>query len=440
MILILLIGFVQSIHQINIDSLFVEKESSNWALVTPIWRKWADRFYPALTDAELEDIALRTGNEKAFNLVNKTPLEESIYIDEVNGVVSNRYYYRIRLQNSSLAESTKWSELSEPIIPPPVTPPRRPVFTKIETGDRKVTIHWALNRDTDLEKYILYRSESKEELEDLRWWEIKPDPRIISVVPDPRLKVINRTLKIPGSLLISEPIGVYRADEFNFDANPIDLQAHALNYYSPNPLAQTEIASTFIHSSNLRITDHEINDLRRIENGTDVVVIYRNNTNEIKILSRFFERPPIIDNQLVGFSNYFYRLKSVNFTTSTSEGSEIISAMPTDSTIPDPPEWHDYTRINETDGTSRILLAWIVFEPNVRCIVQRRSDAQSTSKQASGWLYDPVIVENVTNQWLFSFEDTNTFQNTGYTYRIKIESRSGNVNNIFNEVYIPAVI
>ena len=407
-------------------------------MVTPIWRKWADRFYPALTDAELEVIALRTGNEKAFNLVNKTPLEESIYLDQVNGTVNNRYYYRIRLQNTALAESTDWSELSEPVIPPKVMPPGKPVFTKIEAGDREITLHWALNREPDLEKYILYRSESKEDLQDLRWWDIKADPRIIAVIQDPRLKVNNRALKIPGHLPISEPIGVYRADEFNFNANPVDNQFHALNYFNSSPSSQSEPASEFIASTNPEELNHEITYLRRIENASEVVVVYRNEVNEKRFQSMINVIPPYKDKNLIPLKKYYYRLSGINSNGFLSISDEIKNATAIDQSIPEPPDWINIEWVRVTGNSGELLPAtsdhgipavrieWETPEKVVQGIKVERMGTLGNWLDASTWL------SSETTEFLdLNFEDT-----AENIYRLKVKSFAGNINSIFNELSI----
>jgi hypothetical protein len=47
-------------------------------------------------------------------------------------------------------------------------PPRTPVVTRVEGGDRAVTLRWASNREADLAEYRVYRAEGERDARDLR--------------------------------------------------------------------------------------------------------------------------------------------------------------------------------------------------------------------------------------------------------------------------------
>lgn len=300
-------------------NLFPEVDSSEWSDVTPIWRKWADRFYPSLTNEEVNALAERMGNEKAFKLLTGKPIRETSYIDEINGVVNNRYYYRLKTLNEALSESISWGKISLPVITEVVKGPRKPVFTRVEAGDRKVTLHWSLNREPNFKEYILYRSENKEDLEDLRWWTSNPDPRIVAKIPDPRILTKNNSIEIPAEFEIARILRVYRLDEFDKEANPIVNQPQALNYYTAS--------SEFEISTDDSIA-HRISRLRKIADGVAIALVYEDAQGDIQHLVQQHELIPFTDTGLVGLRDYYYRLVGENEDNLTSEGSLMQKARP----------------------------------------------------------------------------------------------------------------
>lgn len=297
----------------TIAHMFPKKETTAWQNMTPIWRKWADRFYPALTNDELNVIGMRAGNEKAFALITGKPISENRYTDSINGIVKNRYYYRLRLINDALSESSIWGSLSDPIVPPIVMAPRQPVFTKVEAGDRQVTLHWALNREPDLKEYLLYRAETKKELEDLRWWSREADPRIIATILDPRITTLERGISLPATFEIAPDgiLGLYLLEEFDSEATPPTRQPRALNYWNPTPADTDELASVVMISPD-GVANHEITNLRRIANGKAVAVVFRGTSVEVQGITQLQSQPPYTDEGLEGLKDYYYRLGAVN--------------------------------------------------------------------------------------------------------------------------------
>ena len=90
-----------------------------------------------------------------------------VYVDELDGRSTSRYFYRARCVDGAQNLGT-WSHSSPPIHLPNVVPPRTPVITKVLGGDREITLKWASNREPDLKEYWIYRSDSAEAARDLR--------------------------------------------------------------------------------------------------------------------------------------------------------------------------------------------------------------------------------------------------------------------------------
>ncbi len=371
--------------RVTMAALFPEKDTSAWQEITVVWRRWADRFYPALNNEELNVIGMRAGNEKAFVLITAKPIAQPKYLDSVNGIVRNRYYYRLRLINDSLSESSIWGPLSDPIVTPAVMPPRQPVFTKVEAGDRQITLHWALNQEPDLKEYLLYRAETKEELEDLRWWSREADPRIVTTIPDPRIKTLTRAVSLPGELPIGADgiLGVYMLDEFDREADAPNRQTHALNYWNPTPANADELASVFTISPD-GVVDHAVTNLRRVANGKSVAVVYRDTSGEVQVVTQLHEQIPYVDEGLEGLKDYYYRLVAVNDNNNKSTASKVQRIRTLELTNYSAPSIVLVHRQRSTDH-DEIRLAVEVMQPGVELLLQYRAPEQQFWRTLIAW-------------------------------------------------------
>lgn len=423
---------------LSVSNLFAAPGTAIWEEMTPLWRRWADRFYPALTNDELDAIGTRAGNEKAFALITAKPLTDPAFTDSINGVVRNRYYYRLRLINNALAESSIWGLLSEAVTPPAVMPPAKPVFTKIQAANRQVTLYWALNRESNLKEYILYRSESKDSLEDLRWWSTEVDPRIVSHIPDPRIKTFSRSLELPSDIAMASILGVYRLDEFDMEANPISSQTQALNYYKIEE-SGVETLSTFIPSAD-GIAPHQIANLRRIADGVAMATVYAVDSGNSHALIFSHNQIPYVDTGLTGLTPYYYRLVAVNQSNFKATSNEIKSAMALDNTIPDPPVWIESTWVSvspsgdtiplEADGAHAVLLRWQTLPENIREIKVERMNDLGSWENVSGWLAPDTT----------SFLHPEANPEKEHHYRLVVKTFGNNQNIEFDEQIISKLL
>ncbi len=343
-----------------------------WDAATPIWQAWAERFYPALTSRQIVEVAERPGNEKAFTLVNDAPIGGNRHTDTLKGRVRNTWLYRLRSVSNALLPSAEWSGVSEPRATSVNAPPRAPVFTKIEAGDRQVTLHWTLDRGPTIKEYRVYRAERQEELEDLRHWSESSDPRMIAVVPDPLIRSIDRRLTLPGSLDVAEVLGVYRLGEFDFDSSDPGRQPSALNYFNPAPSSPAEGQSRFTPASD-ESQEHVIDNLRRIADGTPVVVVYSQSDGSESHLASL-GAPPYSDNGLVGGRDYFYRLAAVDRLGQVSPGSKIVRSRPLELTKPPAPTLN-VTRASATDGQDRVTVTCHVEGAQLEIVLRKRTSS-----------------------------------------------------------------
>jgi hypothetical protein len=363
----------------DLDDLFPnqEQEALQFKAVTPLWRAWADRYYSALNDHELMVIGQRQGNEIAFKLLTGKPIKVGAFTDEINGLVSNRYYYRIKSMSESLAENLTWGKLSHSITPIAAKTPRKPVFTKIEAYDRQVTLNWSLNREPNFKEYLLYRAETKEELKDLRWWSTEPDERVVATIPDPRLLTSGNALTLPYEIDIAEVLGVYRQHEFNAELSPVDIQPQAMNYF------KVDFPESFIAATE-ESAPHQVNELRRIADGVAMVVVYRVGDSDVQVLHQKHHRIPFTDVGLVGLRDYYYRLVAVNKSSVCNIGNEIILTRPLEIALPTVPIFY-VTRESLGVDIDEIFLNIDVVENTVEYKVQKFNEITKRWQKGKMW-------------------------------------------------------
>jgi len=160
-------------------------------LASPI-SEWAIYLNPYL---ELSNDALRVlaglpGNERAFSQVTIKPMDPTdsknfdrrgandsedyepdedlrIYVDTLPGRTASRYFYRASYVDG--AQNRSYLSLSgPPVYMPKVTPPRTPVITKVQGGNRQITLSWNCSREPDLVEYRIYRTDNNENARDIR--------------------------------------------------------------------------------------------------------------------------------------------------------------------------------------------------------------------------------------------------------------------------------
>ena len=427
-----------------------------WDAASQVWSAWAERFYPALSDhgceegftTEIQAIANRAGNEAAFSLVNVSPFDPrqplpdggrtydhdddedkwfACFDDSLPGTVRNRYFYRLRAQSPSLLPSSRWSGTSCPAVVELSRAPHQPVFTKVEAGDRSITLHWALNREPNLKGYRLYRSINREDVEDLRWWEDSPpdqtmlpllgEPRLL---PDPRLVIAvnlttgERYLDLPLNRLPAGPAvrvvtGVYRAAEYP-PPNPNPTGVRPFNYLRAPLDLPGMLPGVFA-----------ITGLRRMGPGTQVVVEVRDEAGETRVIEYMGEGPVYQDEGLLGLTDYYYRLVAVNAAGNLSEGSEVAVGRSYDITPPISPSIS-----LAFDSTNHLVMLQWVPDLSDTYMIQRREQNEMVWRNISQWLPLGTTLH----------EDHNIQRGATYYYRLRVKSRVGNLNDIFVEQVI----
>lgn len=146
--------------------------------------------YRGLSNDALRILAGLPGNERAFTQLTIHPLDPDdpananrrgpdnddsfvvdptlrAYVDTLDGRATSRYFYRAIYVDGAHNRSP-FSLSGPPVYLPNVVPPRAPVITKVVGGDRQITLHWASNREPDLIRYDIYRTDQEAAARDIR--------------------------------------------------------------------------------------------------------------------------------------------------------------------------------------------------------------------------------------------------------------------------------
>jgi hypothetical protein len=146
-------------------------------------------YYRELSNDGLRILAGLPGNEAAFSQLTTLPLDPGdpanadrrgpdtpasytpnpnlrAYVDTLNGLMSNRYLYRA-LYVDAAHNRSGLSLASPPVLVPDVVAPHTPTITKVLGGDRQITLRWNVNRESDLDKYLVFRAEDPSTLENI---------------------------------------------------------------------------------------------------------------------------------------------------------------------------------------------------------------------------------------------------------------------------------
>jgi hypothetical protein len=84
----------------------------------------------------------------------------------LEGHIANRNFYRAAYVDAAQNRSPL-SLATPPVYVPNITPPRSPSLTKAVAGDRQITLSWTPNREPDIARYNVYRTDDEERAQDV---------------------------------------------------------------------------------------------------------------------------------------------------------------------------------------------------------------------------------------------------------------------------------
>jgi hypothetical protein len=237
-------------------------------------RAFMEHFYGGLLDDELRALADLAANSVGYARVNPTPLPPGDAVsDTVDGTGYGRTVYRLAAVNSAGSTSGVTGAIG-PYYTQIVSPPRPPVLYKVQPLEASIIVAWSLDTDPNVAAYFVYRGSDARALSDLRYFGPDPanpsdlsllaeinynpkigrsltfgagliDPRIIALVPDPRLCARDyqgsdmAEIALPAGPPPDAVNGIYRLSEFQADAPP--LAQPAFNYWTPPPGSIAEV-------------------------------------------------------------------------------------------------------------------------------------------------------------------------------------------------------
>ena len=195
--------------------------------------RWRDRIGPDNPTSYIEDALLRS------------------YLDTLDGRSTNCYFYRAGSVDGAHNRSEELSLSTPAVYCPDVTSPRTPVITKVFagdpdpalSGDGKITLQWASNRELDLKEYHIYRSDNKDAARDLRLMIlVRTEPETRSPAARPAQIIWTDKPVAGGTIYFYRLVAVDKADNISIPSGSVAGQAYD---YGP-PVEPTWIRSEWI--------------------------------------------------------------------------------------------------------------------------------------------------------------------------------------------------
>ncbi len=222
-------------------------------------------YYHGLSADSLRVLAGLTGNDAAFTQLTAAPLDPNdpanenrrgpddpdsfqigdpnnplasallrIFIDTLDGRATNRYFYRAVYVDEAHNPSLM-SLATPPVFVPKIVPPRAPVITKGLAGDRQITVFWASNREPDLARYRVYRTDEEERARAIALMTLVHTEIVAPGDPNSRPAELSWTdAPVPGGPPLFYRLVAEDVDEKASDASPY-VVARAFDNSRPQP-------------------------------------------------------------------------------------------------------------------------------------------------------------------------------------------------------------
>lgn len=390
------------------SALFVPKSDPRYAAASEVWRAWSERYYPRLTETDVQALAELPGNEAAFAIVTSPPISGSQHVDIIRGLARNGFSYRLRPRSASHIGSVSLGRASLPVKAVQILPPRQPVISKVVAGERTIQLDWPINAHPELASYWLYRADTPDELDDLRWFGDGADPRVVATIEDPLIRVRAGVIELPAGVTPPDLAAVYLLEDYDSSTAP-DAQIRAL-----------DVAS----------------ELERLPDGTPLVVTARR-AGAVVALGKRGPAPPYADT-VFPYRDYAYRLVAVDRNGNRSAGSPAIVARAFDTTPPEPPVWESAAWRSPSDETPFVALRWHTEEPGLRCLLERKSERDDLWRAVTGFsLHSSLNVAGPTPRFEYEARDSEAESAFGHIYRVKVVNAANRMNERFVTISVP---
>jgi hypothetical protein len=152
------------------------------------------------------------------------------------------------------------------------------------------------------------------------------------------------------------------------------------------------------------------------------------------------ERPAEVewnDRERPGVVTFYYRVVAVDAADNVSAPSPAVAGRAHDLARPEPPTWEQAQWLRNQAGQDVIRLVWVVGEPGMRCIVQRKATDELSWRSVTGWLVEPIESRpGPPEAWAFAFEDETAQTHNSYRYQVKVVNQAGNTNAAVHTTYV----
>src|SRR6185503_16910608 len=155
--------------------------------------------YGGLMDSELRALGDINANRSGFARVEAPSIPVS---DMIDGKGFARVLYKLGAINAA-GSSSQVTGAAGPYYTRIVTPPRPSTLAKIAATNSSITIEWTICQNPDIAVYLVYRSEKREDLADLRYF--GPDPAR-PLVPSALAQLVYSHTQRPAMKFAGAPI------------------------------------------------------------------------------------------------------------------------------------------------------------------------------------------------------------------------------------------
>jgi len=306
----------------------------------------AFNYYRALSSDALRVLAGLPGNEAAFTQLTTGPLDPQdpananrrgpddpdsfqigdpnnplasptlrAFVDTVEGLLTNRYFYRAANVDAAHNRSESLSLATPPVSCPDIRPPDAPVITRVLSGDHRVLVRWTHGHPVGISRFNLYRTEQPD---------LATDPRLMllrETVPSLRRIVVTveGTTRLRYANGVQQIIGVYRRDQ----ADPLAVPPHnqpptAINFWQQAGTRAVMVPDDDGYGGTLY-------GLGALSVGTEVTIVFR----DAKGVERLVDSLPLefADEAVEPGQDYFYCLSAIRVVGQGSTSSEIESQI-----------------------------------------------------------------------------------------------------------------
>jgi hypothetical protein len=217
-------------------------------------------------------LQLAERNPEAFGIVTGMPVPQTEFTDEVAGIGSNRFFYRVRAVDAAENRSG-WSPISVPFHQADTTPPHAPGPLQVVAGDRVITLIWPVPSDAGINNYRIFRSEGSNLPSSLVGLTPFREISLEDLVPAP-LFVIARGVSLPKPVVLALPGGASEAEVTALVAAQISVRRLTSDQHElfDSDSSRTTYRLERMANGDWRAAVHGLTDLLDVEPGTAVRV------------------------------------------------------------------------------------------------------------------------------------------------------------------------